>query len=291
MARPRPTTRRRRVARDVRRLMDTAGMTPKQLADLLECQMPKVYKILGAKAGFNRSDLLVVLAELGVEEPLKSQLLAWTREARTRGLVQEYPEAAPEFRRPYIAFEQEADTLAVYENELVHGLMQTEDYACAVIEEMAPDMSDAEVQRRVQLRMARQQVLTGDEPLTYWVILGEAVIRRAVGGPKVMLDQTLRLIELAKLKNVTMQVLPFAAGAHAAMGSPFTVLGFEEEDDLDLVYVEDIATSHLLEKPEQLATYTVAFNRLRAAALSPEGSVALLQEAANEWSAQGETGG
>lgn len=288
--RPRPTIRRRRVAREVRKLMDARGIKAARLAELLECQLPKVYKVLGAKAGFHPSDLKIVLRELEVDDESAAQLVQWNREARVRGLVQEHAEAAPEYRRPYLGFEQDANTLAVFENELVHGLLQTEDYARTVTAAMAPGMADDEVHRRVRLRMARQQVLTGDEPLTYWAILTEAVVRNAVGGPKVMADQVFRLIEIAGLKNVTMQVLPFSAGAHAAMGSPFAILGFDEEDDLDLVYVEDIATSHLLEKPEQLAAYTVAFNRLRAAALSPEGSIGLLQQAANEWSAQ-ETGG
>ena len=288
--RPRPTIRRRRVAREVKKLMDAAGFTPKQLAELFECQMPKVYKVLNAKAGFNPSELARLLDKLEVEQPLYGQLVAFNRESRVRGLVQEHSEAAPEYRRPYLVFEQDADELAVFENELVHGLLQTPEYAYTVIAEMAPGMSDEDVHRRVGLRMARQRVLTEDEPLVYWVILTEAVLRIAVGGPKVMVDQLHQLIALAKLKNVTMQVLPQSAGAHAAMGSPFTILGFDDEDDLDLVYVEDIATSHLLEKPEQLAAYTVAFNRLRAAALSPESSVALLQQVANEWSAQ-ETGG
>ena len=288
MARPRPTIRRRRVAREVKRLMEAAGRKPSDLAALLECQMPKVYKLLGAKAGFNPSELVRVLTYLKAEEPLLSQLIAWNRESRIRGLVQEHSEAAPEFRRPYIAFEQDATTLQVFENELVHGLLQTEDYARSVISEMAPEMADEEVLRRVRLRMARQQVLTGEEPPSYWVIFRESVLHDAVGGPKVMADQLLKLIDMALLKNVTMQVHPFDAGAHAAMGSPFTILGFPDEDDLDLVYVEDIATSHLLEKPEQLATYTVAFNRLRAAALSPDQTMALLQQAANEWSTTSE---
>jgi len=283
MARPRPTIRRRRVAREVKRLTEAAGKKPADLAALLECQMPKVYKLLGAKSGFNPSELLRVLEALGVDEPLKAQLVAWNRESRIRGLVQEHAEAAPEFRRPYIAFEQDATSLLVFENELVHGLLQTEDYARAVITAMSPDMPDAEVQRRVELRTARQGILTGEEPLSYWVILRESVLRDEVGSAKVMADQLAKLLEMARLKNVTLQVHPATAGAHAAMGSAFAILGFTDEDDLDLVYVEDLTMSLLLEKPEQLSTYSVAFNRLRAAALSPELSMDLLQRVANEW--------
>lgn len=283
MARARPTIRRRRVARELRRLREEAGRSREDIANLLECQTPKISKIETGRAGINPSELKIVLKYLGVGEPLYSQLVGWNRESRQRGLMQEHPEAAPEFRRPYIAFEQDASALQVFENELVHGLLQTEDYARTVIVEMDPDMPDGEVERRVALRIDRQGILTGEDPTTYWVILTEAVLRTAVGGPKVMADQLLKLIAMARLKNVTLQVLPFAAGAHAAMGSPFTILGFDDEDDLDLVYVEDIATSSLLEKPDQLITYSVAFNRLRASALSPEGSLALLQRVANEW--------
>lgn len=290
MVRPRPTIRRRQVARQVRRLREEAGRTREDIAELLECQTPKISKLEGHKANFNPSELVRVLDFLGAEEPLRSQIIEWNREARQRGLLQEHPEAAPEIRRPYMAFEHDASEISVYETELIHGLLQTEEYARAVIIAMAPDMSDADVQRCVELRMARQALITGDDPVNYWVILNESVLKRAVGGPKVMAEQVLRLLELSRLKNVTMQVLSFSAGAHAAMGSAFTILGFDHEDDEPpMVYLEDVSHSLLLEKPEQLTTYNVAFNRLRAAAMSLEQSTALLQEVANEWTQAGGT--
>jgi transcriptional regulator with XRE-family HTH domain len=290
MVRARPTIRRRRVAREVRRLREEAGRTREEVAALLECQTPKISKLEGHKANFNPSELVRVLDFLGAEEPLRSQLIAWNREARVRGLLQEHPEAAPEIRRPYMAFEQDATEVLVYETELIHGLLQTEDYARAVIAAMAPEMEDTEVQRNVQLRMARQALLTGDDPVNYWAILNESLLRRAVGGPKVMFEQVTHLLALRERKNVTMQVLPFSAGAHAAMSSPFTILGFDHEDEPPMVYVEDVSHSLLLEKSEQLTTYNVAFNRLRAAALNLEQSTALLREVANEWTRAGGTG-
>lgn len=289
MVRPRPTIRRRRVAREVRRLREEAGRTRDDIARLLECGLPKISKLETYRANFNPSELIRVLDYLDAPEPLRTQLVEWNREARHRGLLQEHPEAAPEIRRPYMAFEQDASGLQVYESELVHGLAQTEDYARSVVEAMAPCMSDAEVRRRVELRMARQALVTGDDPVDYWLILNEAVVRRAVGGPRTMVRQVERLLELAQLKNVTLQVLPFSAGAHAAMSSPFTILSFANDDEPPMVYVEDVSHSYLLEKTEQLSTYSVAFNRLRASALSPDLSFELLREAADEWTSAGGT--
>lgn len=289
MVRPRPTIRRRRVAREVRRLREEAGRTREDIAKLLDCKVPKITKLETHKANFNPSELLRVLDYLGAPDPLRSQLVEWNREARHRGLLQEHPEAAPEIRRPYMAFEQDASGLQVYEVELVHGLAQTEEYARAVVEAMAPDMPDGEVRRRVELRMARQALVTGEDPIDYWLILNEAVIERAVGSPKVMVGQVHHLLDLAALKNVTLQVLPNSAGAHAAMSSPFTILAFGNDDEPPMVYVEDVSHSYLLEKAEQLDTYNVVFNRLRAAALSPELSAELLREAANKWTRAGGT--
>lgn len=290
MARPRPTIRRRRVAREVRRLREEAGRTREDIARLLDCGLPKISKLETHRANFNPSELIRILDYLGAPDPLRTQLIEWNREARHRGLLQEHPEAAPEIRRPYMAFEQDASGLQVYEVELIHGLAQTEDYARAVVEAMAPGMSDADVRRRVELRMARQSLLTGDDPIAYWLILNEAVIRRAVGGAKVMVDQIHHLLELADLKHVTLQILPNSAGAHAAMSSPFTILSFGNDDEPPMVYVEDVSHSYLLEKVEQLDTYNVAFNRLRASALSPDLSSELLRQAANEWTRAGGTG-
>lgn len=290
MARPRPTIRRRRVAREVRHLREEAGKSREDIARLLDCGLPKISKLETHRANFNPSELIRILDYLKAPDPLRSQLIEWNREARHRGLLQEHPEAAPEIRRPYMAFEQDASGLQVYEVELVHGLAQTEGYARAVVEAMSPGMSDVEVRRRVELRLARQTLLTGDDPVDYWLILAEAVIRRAVGGSKVMVDQLHHLLDLASLKHVTLQVLPNSAGAHAAMSSPFTILSFGNDDEPPMVYVEDLSHSYLLEKAEQLDTYNVAFNRLRAAALSPELSAELLRAVANEWTRAGGTG-
>jgi transcriptional regulator with XRE-family HTH domain len=289
MARPRPTIRRRRVAREVRRLREERGRTREDIARLLDCGLPKISKLETHRANFNPSELIRVLDYLDAAEPLRLQLIEWNREARHRGLLQEHPEAAPEIRRPYMAFEQDASALQVYEVELVHGLAQTEDYARAVVEAMAPGMADAELRRRVELRMARQSLLSGDDPIDYWLILNEAVIRRAVGGPKVMFDQVVHLLALAKMRNVTLQILPNSAGAHAAMSSPFTILSFGNDEEPPMVYVEDVSHSYLLEKAEQLDTYNVAFNRLRASALSPRLTSVLLREVANEWTRAGGT--
>ncbi|MDT5039230.1 MAG: hypothetical protein QOE51_215 [Actinoplanes sp.] len=134
-----------------------------------------------------------------------------------------------------------------------------------------------EIDRRVHVRMARQSLLSQDDPIDLWVVLDEAVLSRPVGGDEVMLDQLVRLVEAAKLPNVTLQILPFAAGAHAGMDGTFAILDFPEAADHDVVYAENATGGLFLEKADELEKYSSIFDTIRSTALTPEGSIAMIE--------------
>jgi hypothetical protein len=169
-----------------------------------------------------------------------------------------------------------------YDSEFVPGLLQTEDYTRAIHRASFIKETDEEVERRVQLRIARQELLTADGRPELWFILDEAVIRRLVGGKDAIRRQLRHLVEVVALPNVTIQVISFAAGAHPSMDGPFTILGFPERGDPDVVYIEYQTGALYLEKRDEVQRYHLIFDHLRAAALSVDASRAFIAEVADE---------
>lgn len=214
----------------------------------------------------------------GVEEPDIDSLMQVAREARKRGWWQSYSDVLPEWFEVYVGLEAEAADIKTYESQLVPGLLQTEDYARAVIRAEHPDAPDEEVQRRVELRMRRQQV---DKPPKLWVVLDEAVLMRPVGGAEVMRAQIQKILKSGRQPGTTVQVLPFSAGEHGSMGSAFSILTFPEPTDPGVVYVETRAGSLYLEGHE-VRGYGALFNHLVATAKSRRESAAMLEAAAHK---------
>jgi transcriptional regulator with XRE-family HTH domain len=214
----------------------------------------------------------------GLEGADVDALVQVAREARKRGWWQAYDDVLPGWFEVYVGLEAEARQIQTYEPQLVPGLLQTADYARAVIRVEHPDAPDEEIARRVELRMRRQQAET---PPNLWVVLDEAVLRRPVGGAAVMTAQLARLAEVAQRPGTTLQVLPFSAGEHASMGSAFSILTFSEPADPGLVYVETRAGSLYLEG-RQVRDYGVVFQHLVAAALGQRDSVTMLEGAAHD---------
>ena len=160
--------------------------------------------------------------------------------------------------------------------------MQTEEYAEAVIRAAPARASADEVERQLAARTTRQALLTAASPLYVWAVLDEAVLRRRVGGPVTMRAQLHRLLEIAALPNVTLQVLPFDAGAHASMGTSFELLQFPEQGDTAIIYIEDLTSSQYLETPADLERYTLIFDHLRASAFAPERSAEFITQVASD---------
>jgi len=204
----------------------------------------------------------------------REALLALCRQAKERGWWQSYGSAVPGWFQVYVGLESEASEIHQYAAELVPGLLQTADYYRAFL---SASPADAEISRKVDLRLARQERLTAaDDAPELWAVLNEAVIRRNVGPNGTMRAQLARLVELADLPNVTLQVLPFGAGVHPAMDGGFSILGFPEPSDPSVVYLENAAGSVYLEELAEVARFDRMFSHIIAKALSPEDSRRLL---------------
>ena len=273
MARRSPTVRERRLARSLRQLREGAGLTIEEVAEKLEISASTVSRMETAQVGVRPRDLGFLLDMYEVSGPEREQLLQIARERRQQRWWQEYADL------PNIAvagLEAEASTIWQYSTQLVPGLLQTEAYARAVLEAIRLDAEPGDIERRLELRLHRQTVLTSENPPEYWVVLDEAVARRQVGGPVVMAQQLQHLIEAAKQPKVTLQVLPFSSGQHAGMDGEFTILHYGESADPDVVYIENTGGDMYLEEREVTRRYSKLFDHLRAAAQNPGESIRTL---------------
>lgn len=268
-----PTVRRRRLASELRRLREAADLTIDDVSEKLECSASKISRIETGHVGVTPRDVRDMLHLYGVGGDDREALVQLSREARTRGWWHAYSEV---FTGAFVGLEADASSLRAFQALLVPGLLQTERYAHAVIRAMRPDADEQEVARRVTARMQRQQLLAELTPPEYWAVIDEAVLHRTVGGADVMAEQFDRLLQVATLPHVTIQVVPFGAGAHPGMEGPFLILGFPEQADPDVVYVDSTTGGAYLEMPDDVRRYALMFDHLRAAALKPDDSTELI---------------
>jgi transcriptional regulator with XRE-family HTH domain len=275
---PSPTVRRRRLASELRRLREAAELTIDEVGEKLECSASKISRIETGHVGVTPRDVRDMLEVYGIEDDEREALVQLSREARKKGWWHAYNEV---FTGSFVGLESDASSLHTHQALLVPGLLQTDAYIRAVIRAIRPDSSEAEVERKVTARVTRQKLLTDPHPPEYWAVLDEAVLHRVVGGREVMRAQLERLVELAHLPNVTLQVVPFEAGAHAGMECPFLILGYPEQADPDVVYVENTTSGVYLEQPSDVHRYTLMFDHLRAAALKPDDTVVMVERAAD----------
>jgi transcriptional regulator with XRE-family HTH domain len=273
-----PTVRRRRLASELRRLREVAQLTIDEVGEKLECSASKISRIETGHVGVTPRDVRDMLELYAIEEDQREALVQLSREARKKGWWHAYNEV---FTGAFVGLEAETSSLHTFQALLVPGLLQTEDYMAAVIKAIRPDQGEGEVRKRVAARVTRQKLLTDQQPPEYWAILDEAVLHRVVGGPAIMRAQLLRLIEVSDLPHVTLQVVPYGAGAHAGMENPFLILGFPEPADPDVVYVENTTTGSYLEEPSDVYRYTLMFDHLRASALNPADTLQMVKQAAD----------
>ena len=264
-----PTVKRRRLATELHASRERAGLTIDDVAQQLEWSAAKVSRIENARVRVLARDVKHLLRIYQVKEgsPDWDILVTLAREAHQKGWWDPYGDAMGESFRTYVGLEAAAATLRTYEAECVPGLLQTEDYARAVIGCALSAGTDQDIEKAVALRMARQSQLTQQQP-ELWAVVNEAGIRRLVGGPAVMRAQLDRLLEASHQPDITLQVIPFSAGGHAGMDGPFTIVGFSEPADPEVIYVNYSSGSLFLEKPEELRHCALIFNHLCAAALS-----------------------
>ncbi|WP_033278228.1 helix-turn-helix domain-containing protein [Streptomyces sp. NRRL F-525] len=274
-----PAVRRRKLGAELRALRAEAGLTSGEAARLVGWHQSKVSRIETGASGVKPPDVRLLLDAYQVGDPqLRDMLLVLAGSDDGGGRHHwwhAYRGVLPPAYRDFISLESQASTLRTLETSVVPGLLQTPEYARAVtraavggLDNDGPERLDA----LVQVRLARQDVLRADPPLELSVVLDEAVLRREVGGPGVMARQLDRLVEAAKLPQVRLQVLPFAAGAHIGITGPFVIFSFPSTSDLDVVVLDHLTSSLYLERKEDLEAYTEAFNTLQFHALSPEDS-------------------
>jgi transcriptional regulator with XRE-family HTH domain len=277
-----PTMRRRRLAAELRRLREAAGLTQEEVAGRLEWDPSKLSRIENRQVGIIARDLRKLLDMYEVtDEAQREGYFAMGREGKQRAWWQSYGDVMPGEYGTLIGLESEAITISTYEQELVPGLLQTEDYARAVIRAFRPDDTAQEISRRVELRLARQQMLARDDPPRLWAVISEAVLRRVVGGRAVMATQLRELASQRDRPVVTVQVLPFTAGEHPAMTGSFVSLDFPAPAT-GAVYVENAASALLLERITDIQLYAETFRFVLAAALGPKESRDMLMAAADD---------
>ena len=276
-----PTVRRRRLAAELHRLRQASKLTIEQVAESLEWSPGKVSKIENARVSVLPRDARKLLDTYGITEGQERELLlTLARESRERGWWQQYGEAVPEWFATYVGLEAEAAVISVYQAEIVPGLLQTQRYAAALHRAELMNATEEEIERHVAVRMERQARLKQPDAPHLWVVLNEAVLRRIVGERAIMHEQLLKLTEAANAPNITLQVLPFSAGAHASMDSAFWIVSFDPPTDGDIVYFEHPTCSLYLEKPDEVARYRLVYEHLRAASLSLDESRRLLARSA-----------
>jgi len=279
-----PTVRRMLVGTQLRRLRTEQGISREQAGTAIRASEWKIHRLENGQVGFKERDLIDLLELYGVTHPVEvAALLTMAREANEPGWWLQYSDVLPQWFRAYVDLESAAVLIRTYQGQLVPGLLQTEEYTRAVIHGAQLDESPEGAERRVALRMARQTLLTQADTSRLWAVVDEAALRRPVGGPKIMHEQIEWLIEASRLPNVTLQVLPFSAGAHPAMVGGFSILRFAGRELPDIVYLEHLTNAAYLDKDDDVDQYLHVMDQICARSEPPDRTVeflsAMLQEA------------
>jgi transcriptional regulator with XRE-family HTH domain len=262
----------------LRRFREAAGITSDAAGWHIRSSRSKISRMENGRVGFKDRDLRDLLELYGVTDPqVISAMLGLAGQAHTQEWWAQFGDILPSWFEPYLGLEASASRIRSFDLQFVHGLFQTEAYARAVTALGLRGATPDELNRRVTLRMKRQELLTAAKPPRVWSVVDEAALRRPLGGVKVMRAQLRHLAEVAQLPNVTLQVVPFQAGGHDAAGGSFTILRFSEPDVPDVVYIEQLTGALYLEKPAATDHYLDIMNRLSATSLSPGQTIPFLE--------------
>jgi transcriptional regulator with XRE-family HTH domain len=264
---------------ELRKYREAAGLTIDHVAEQLDCSASKISRLETGQTGSSPRDVRDMLALYQVGEQELEDLMAVARETRQRGWWQPYGSV---LTGAFIGFEAAAALIRSYEAQCVPGLLQIEEYARSVLAAATHGAPPQDIENRVKVRLARTGLLTQDDPVTFWSVIDESVLRRQVGGREAMKRQLEHVVATAALPNVTIQVLPLEAGAHPGMEGSFVLLRFPDDADADTVYVTMATGGVFQEKADELSLYETIFDRLREAALPPDESIALVASLAKE---------
>lgn len=274
-----PTVRRRRLGQELRRLRELKGMTAEEVAERLLVSQSKISRLENGRRSISQRDVRDLCGVYEVEDQrIVDSLMEMARDSRQQGWWHTFGDIPYSV---YIGLETDAESLRVYEPQLVTGLLQTRAYAEALVQGALPETSTAEIEKRVQVRMRRQERITAEHnPLRLWVVLDEAALRRVVGSRPVMREQLEHLIEMSQLPHVTVQVLPFEVGAHPGLNGQYAILEFADAADSSVVYLEGVTSDLYLEKAQDVQKYAVMYEHLRAQSLNVEASRQFISDVA-----------
>lgn len=270
-----PTVRQRELGTRLRQLRTELGLTVEDVGDKLLCSATKISRMETGARRPSLRDVRDLCGIYGVDEPTSAELMRLAREAREQGWWMEYDDLK---LNPYIGLEQAATSITCFTMYHVPGLLQTDDYAQAIIKGIAPKIDPKIHQERVEARLRRQQLLERDNPPRYRVLLDEAVLHRPVGGAAVMAAQLGKILEMERDAKATVQIIPFDIGAHAAQDSNFVLLDFDDPVLPPVVFVEGLINHQYHERKLDLERYREAVEYLRDSALSPRDSVLRIAE-------------
>ena len=275
-----PVARQRELGTRLRALRNDRGMTVEEVAAELLCSTTKISRLETAARRPSLRDVRDLCLLYGLDEQMSRELMSLAREARESGWWTEYADLGLD---PLIGLEQEATSITCYSMYYMPGLLQTEEYAELIIKTVAPKMDPHVVQQRIAARIRRQEVLGDNGPL-YSVLLDEMIFRRGVGNPSLMAAQVGKILQLVHSDRITVQVIPFKAGAYAAADSYFVLLEFEDESNLwPVVYIEGLTDNQYLQRGSDIARYRETVDYLRDRALDPDGSTEFMENVRKEY--------
>ncbi|GAA3372566.1 helix-turn-helix transcriptional regulator [Streptomyces sannanensis] len=274
-----PTVRRRRLGQELRRLRELKGMTAEEVAERLLVSQSKISRLENGRRSISQRDVRDLCGVYEVDDHrIVDSLMQMAKDSRQQGWWHAFGDIPYSV---YIGLETDAASLRVYEPQIVPGLLQTRQYAEALIAGALPETPGNDVEKRVQVRLRRQdRIATDDNPLRLWAVVDEAALRRVVGNEQLMRDQLEHLVEQAQLPHVTVQVLPFSMGAHPGITGHYAILEFPDTADSSVVYIEGVTSDLYLEKANDVQKYTVMYEHLRAQALNVDQSRQFIMEIA-----------
>ncbi|WP_406125388.1 helix-turn-helix domain-containing protein [Streptomyces sp. NBC_00989] len=277
-----PTVRRRRLGQELRRLRELKGMTAEEVAERLLVSQSKISRLENGRRSISQRDVRDLCGVYEVEDVrIVDSLMQMAKDSRQQGWWHSFGDIPYSV---YIGLETDAASLRVYDPQVVPGLLQTRQYAEALITGALPETASADVEKRVQVRLRRQERISAPEnPLRLWTVMDESAVRRVVGNRSLMRDQLEHLVEQSQLPHVTVQVIPFDMGAHPGLNGQYAILEFPDAADSSVVYIEGVTSDLYLEKANDVQKYSVMYEHLRAQALNVDQSRQFIADIAKDY--------
>lgn len=277
-----PTVRRRRLGQELRRLRELKGMTAEEVAERLLVSQSKISRLENGRRSISQRDVRDLCGVYEVEDHrIVDSLMQMAKDSRQQGWWHAFGDIPYSV---YIGLETDAASLRVYEPQVVPGLLQTRQYAEALIAGALPESGSSDIEKRVGVRLRRQERIKDDEhPLRLWAVIDESALRRVVGDRHLMREQLEHLVEISQQPHVTVQVLPFDMGAHPGINGQYAILEFPDAADSSVVYIEGVTSDLYLEKANDVQKYSVMYEHLRAQALNVDQTRQFIAERAKKY--------